>query len=93
MSFKNLPDIHCHQCSSLSYDESIDFSNAGRTIYLNRVKQTEEYKDKIEKCCDRNKGNQRKSSMETAMETLGREMVSLLITVILILFKIKSHLE
>jgi hypothetical protein len=42
---------------------------------MNRVQRTEEYKNKIDKCSEDKSEHHRKSSMDTAMEQLGQEMV------------------
>ena len=76
MSFNSIPQVGSVQYySSGTYDESIDFSNACRSLYMNRVQRTEEYKNKIDKCSEDKSEHHRKSSMDTAMERLGQEMV------------------
>lgn len=76
MSFNSIQQVGSDQYYSIrTYDESIDFSNACRSLYMNRVQRTEEYKNKINKCSEDKSEHQRKSSMETAMERLGQEMV------------------
>ena len=74
MSLKRIPEIIC---SHYDYDASIDFSNACRSLYIDRARRTEEYRDRIEKCdtCSNKEAERRKSSMEIAMDRLGKEMV------------------
>lgn len=76
MSFNCIQQVGSDQCySSGTYDESIDFSNACRSLYMNRVQRTEEYKNRLDNCSENKSEHQRKSSMDTAMERLGQEMV------------------
>ena len=60
------------------YTEGIDFSNACREFYMNRVKATESFKKKMNTNSESRKPEavpRKKSSIESAMEKLRHEMV------------------
>ena len=63
------------------YTEGIDFSNACREFYMNRVKTTESFKKKMNANSENMETRKaeavprKKSSIESAMEKLRHEMV------------------
>lgn len=75
MENKNLlsvPDDH--------YSAAIDFSNACREFYINRVRATESFKEQMkeeEKSKHERPLQRKRSSIDIAMETLRKEMVRL----------------
>nr|XP_022317690.1 uncharacterized protein LOC111120928 [Crassostrea virginica] len=76
MENKNLlsvPDDH--------YSAAIDFSNACREFYINRVRATESFKEQMkeeEKSKHERPLQRKRSSIDIAMETLRKEMASLM---------------
>ncbi|XP_062619580.1 uncharacterized protein LOC134281129 [Saccostrea cucullata] len=72
-NYLSVPDDH--------YSAAIDFSNACREFYINRKKATESFKEQMkeEEKSKQEKVLQRKrSSIDVAMETLRKEMASLM---------------
>lgn len=67
----SVPDDH--------YSAAIDFSNACREFYINRVRATESFKEQMkeeEKSKEQKPLQRKRSSIDIAMETLRKEMVS-----------------
>lgn len=68
-----VPDDH--------YTAAIDFSNACREFYINRVRATESFKEQMkedEKSKEQKPLQRKRSSIDIAMETLRKEMASLM---------------
>jgi hypothetical protein len=69
-----VPDDH--------YTAAIDFSNACREFYINRVKATESFKEQMreeEKTKEAPTHQRKRSSIDIAMETLRKEMVNFIL--------------
>lgn len=67
----SVPDDH--------YSAAIDFSNACREFYIIRVRATESFKEQMkeeEKSKEQKPVQRKRSSIDIAMETLRKEMVS-----------------